>query len=192
MARKQIIAGIVLAAIAVFSVPLAANASTGEGDSSSCAVSPSTIKAGGSTTFSCTAGTFGDSENVQFVVGGKDGSNITLASFHSSSVALTKLSASDGSTSLHITVPTDASGAYTITATGSTSARGGTATITVVPASDAVTSTTGVTTTSGGSGLADTGSIVSMTLLWAGGGVVALGLILLIVLALARRRHVSS
>lgn len=190
MARKQIIAGIVLAALAVLSIPLAANASTGEGDSSGCSVSPSTIKAGASTTFSCTAGTFGDSEDLQIIVNGHDKSNILLAS--TPGPTITKLSSGNGGTSLQITVPADASGAYTVAATGDTTARSGTATITVVPASDPVTSTTGVSTTAGGSGLAHTGSDVSMTLVWSAGGVVALGLILLIVVGLARRRHASS
>lgn len=189
MAKKQIIAGLVLATIAVFSVPLAANADSyvpGGG----CSVSPSTVRQGGTAVFTCTAGTFADSENVAFVVSGTDGSNASLASFRTStsSIGITKLSGSDGSATLNITVPGDASGPYAITGTGKTSNASSTATITVVPASTTV-STTGSSGFANGRGLADTGSVVSTSLLWIGSGIVVLGAIVLLALALTRRRR---
>jgi hypothetical protein len=184
---RKLIAGLVLAIVAALSVPSAASATTyipGSG----CTVSPSRLKAGETGTLRCDPGTYGASESVDYVIAGQWGANVTLASFHAgaSSASIMKLAAADGSSTLSVTVPADATGAYTITGTGVTTSSTATAAITVLPADASIASTTDVADSSA---IAPSGWNFAMLLIWIGAGILALGLIGLLVLAALRRRR---
>jgi hypothetical protein len=113
----------------------------------------------------------------------------------------TKQAASNGSLSVSVTFPTDASGTYTLTATGLTSGNVGTASITIVPASGGTLANTGGSTgtlaNTGGSepGLANTGSLANtgatlpMLMIWIGAGALVLGAAIVGTLAFVRRQR---
>ena len=194
MSRK-LLATLLLVVAGTFAAPLAANA-TGDGDYTSaggCSISPTTVPGGGSATLTCVPGTFDDSESVDYVVSGQNGADAHLASFATSlsTANVVKASAADGGAVLHVTVPRDASGAYVITGTGQTSHRATTATVTVVPADDPAGSSSTTTTTSSGSGsgLADTGSVISTSLFAVGLVLVLAGIILAVIVTARRRRE---
>jgi hypothetical protein len=188
MSRK-LLATLLLVAAATLAAPAAANAVdyTSGGD---CTVSPSTLQGGETATLNCVAGTFGPSEDVSYVVSGQDGSDAHLASFTTSisTAHVVKLSNANGSAVLLITVPRTASGAYQITGTGASSHAVSTATVTVVPADDPSSSGSS-SSSSSGSGLADTGSVVSASLIAAGVGLALAGIVLLLIITGRRRRE---
>jgi hypothetical protein len=177
MAKKLLAALIVGAAIAL-AAPAAANAVpyTHGGD---CSIAPSTVAAGGTSTMTCASGTFKPSEGVQYVVSGKDAGKATVVSDPTAN--------SLGGSQLQITVPSDATGAYTVTATGSASQAASAVTVTVLPA-DVPASTSSTAST----GLASTGSTIGWYVAWIGGALVVLGLIVLSLIAAARRRAHQS
>jgi hypothetical protein len=185
MARK-LIAGLVLAVVATFTVPVAANATTYV-PGSGCTVSPSTLKAGETGTLRCEPGTYGASESVDYVVEGESGADATLASFRSgaSSASIVKLAGPDGSSTLSVTVPADATGAYTITGTGAKTSSTATAALTVLPADASIASTTDAASNP----IAPAGLNIAMLLIWIGLGILALGLLGLLLLAALRRRR---
>jgi hypothetical protein len=191
MSRK-LLATLLLVVAATFAAPMAANATSSDDYTSDggCSINPTTVMGGESATLNCDPGTFGDSEGVTYVVSGQDGADAHLASF-STSVASTatvvKTAAPDGSAELVVTVPRTASGAYQITGTGNTTHASTTATITVIPADDPASSTT--TSSGSGSGLADTGSIISTSLLSVGVVLVLAGVILAFIVRARRRRE---
>jgi cobalamin biosynthesis Mg chelatase CobN len=194
--RKKLIAALLLGAAVALAAPAAANAEPYT-KGASCSISPITVAAGSTTTFTCSAGTFQPSESVAYTVSGENGSNASLASYRTSisSAHATKISSSNGGSVLRITVPTDATGAYTVTGTGATSHASSAATVTVVPA-DAPAGTTASgdgssTSATGSSTIASTGSVVSSYVAWIGGALVFLGLIALLIVAAARRRHAN-
>ena len=192
MATKYLAALIVGAAVAL-SAPVAANAApyTSGG---SCSISPSTVGAGDSATLTCSPGTFKSSETVDYTVSGENGSAADLASYHTgvSSAHAAKSAGGDGSAVLQVTVPKNASGAYTITGTGETSNAASGATITVIPAdapAGAKTTTTSASTST--NTIASTGSTIAACIAWIGGALVVLGLLVLALLAAARRRRAT-
>jgi hypothetical protein len=181
MRKKTILVGILLAAITTLSVPMAANAES-EAPGSTCTLSQSTVTSGGGSDFSSVAGTFGASENVHIVVTGNNTSKAT-----------TVTSSPSGAASANVSAPAATTGAYQIKATGMTSGDVCTTTLTVYnqtnPTDPSDPSVAGGTT---GSGLADTGSTISTTAMWAAGGVVALGALLLAAVSIIRRRATST
>lgn len=194
--RKKLLAGVVLAVMAIFAAPVAANAENYV-PTGGCSMSPSTVEAGQSGTFTCSASTFGANEAVTYTISGENGSTANLSSYrtsgavHSSvsSAKTVKNAAADGGSSLTVQVPQNASGTYTLTATSAT--RTVSSNIAVVPADGAAATTTKgdtTTTANGDSGLATTGSQFVFTIAWIGGLIVLLGLALLFFL-LYRRRH---
>lgn len=178
MAKKFLAALIIGAAIAL-AAPAAANAVpyTHGGD---CSISPATVAPGGTSTMTCAAGTFQPSEGVQYVVSGKDAGNASLSSDPAADTS--------GGSQVQVTVPQDASGPYVVTATGASSRAASAVTVTVLPA-DAPASTT---STGSDPSLADTGSTIGWYVAWIGGALVVLGLIVLSLLAAARRRARQS
>ncbi|GAA1449591.1 hypothetical protein [Leifsonia poae] len=193
MAKKLLAALIVGAAVAL-AAPAAANAAP-ETAGGTCSISPTTVPAGGTTTLTCEDGTFGANESVAYTVSGENGADASLASYRTSvgSAHATKAASSTGGSVLQITVPSDASGAYTVTGTGASSHAEAAATVTVIPADTAAgASSTGSSSTSSGSSIASTGSIVAGYLAWVGGGLIVAGLIALAIIAAVRRRHANS
>jgi hypothetical protein len=185
---KKLFATLLLIVATTFAAPLAANADDYTSDGG-CTISPATVQGGGSATLTCDPGTFGDSEGVDYVVSGQNGADAHLASFRTSvsTASVVKTSAPDGSAELVITVPRSASGAYDVTGTGEASHASAAATITVIPADDPAGSA--ATSSGSGSGLADTGSIISASLISVGVGLVLAGIIVVIIVAARRRRE---
>lgn len=175
---KKVLAALIIGAAIALAAPAAANAVpyTHGGD---CSISPTTVAAGGTSTMTCAPGTFKPSEGVQYVVSGKDASQATLSSDPTATP--------QGGSQVEVTVPQDASGAYTVTATGATSQAASAVTVTVLPA-DAPASTTSSSST----GLASTGSTIGWYFAWIGGALVVVGLIVLSLIAAARRRASQS
>ncbi len=172
---KKTFAIIAVAFVAVFTAPLAANAA-GYVPSSSVTVSGS-VTPGGTVTVSFASGSFAANESVGFSVTGNG--TATLSMFRAATVTTTKVASATGAVSVNVTLPANASGTYTLTATGVTSGNIGTASLTVVPA-DA------------GRSLARTGSTLPMLLIWTAGGAGVLGIALFVVLGLVRRQRAHS
>jgi hypothetical protein len=193
---KRLVAALLLGAAVALAAPAAANA-VPYTKGGSCSISPITVAAGATTTLTCSAGTFQPSESVAYTVSGENGSDAALTSFRTgtSSAYATKISSGDGGSVLRITVPSDASGAYTVTGIGATSHAAAAATVTVVPAdAPAGTSVSGdgsSSSASGSSTIASTGSVIASYAAWIGGALVVLGLIALVIVAAARRRHAT-
>jgi hypothetical protein len=179
MYKKTILAGFVLAAVATLSLPMAANATTYV-PTPTCAVTPSTVSAGGSSTMSSVAGTFGPLEQVRYHIQG-------AGMAHTSVVGST----STGSSTFAVSLPSHASGPYQVVATGLTTGDVCTTTITVDPTDPGspLANTGGVGPTDPGSKLADTGSIVSASLAYIGGGIAFIGAALLVAVGAVRRRR---
>jgi len=175
---KKIFAGLVLAVLAFFSVPAAANAA---GYVPSTNISgDNTVVTGGTTTINFAAGSFAGSENVSITIVGAG--SATVGAFKAETVTVTKQAAADGSLSISVKLPAGSTGTYSLTATGVTSGNVGTYTITVVPTDSA----------NGSGALPDTGSSVSMLALWAGAGALLLGAALIAVMTVVRRQRIAQ
>jgi LPXTG-motif cell wall-anchored protein len=177
---KKIFAGLVLAVLAFFSVPAAANAA---GYVPSTSISgDNTVVAGGTTIINFAPGSFAGSENVSITITGAG--SATVGAFKAETITVTKQAAADGSLSISVKLPAGATGTYSLTATGVTSGNVGTYTITVVPADSA--------NGSGSGALPDTGSSVSMLAVWAGAGALLLGAALIAVMTVVRRQRLAQ
>ncbi len=120
------------------------------------------------------AGTFAPNEDVISVLSGANASTARLAS----TTAITKPAAADGSLGVSVTLPANASGTYTLTATQGDIVR--TRTI-VVPAADAAAP----------GGLANTGAD-SAAAFWFAGGLLALGATTVVTLNVVRRNRAQA
>lgn len=169
---KKLVAtgGIVL--LALFASPLSANAATYVPDGN-ITVSDSTPTPGQAVNVDFTAGSFTGLENVGFAVTGEG--NATLAILKAATVNTSKAAAANGSVTLVVTLPSNATGVYNVTATGATSGIVGTAALTVVAAS----------------GLPFTGGTVPFGLIWIAAGALALGVILVVTIGIRRRSHAN-
>lgn len=178
---KKVLAGMAIAAAALFVAPAAAQAYIPTGD----ITGPATIAAGGSGTFSFNG--FDANESVSFTLTGENGAGASLASVVSavSSANIVKAADASGAASVTVTLPSNATGAYTLTGTGGSSAAIGSIVF------SAGSSTGG--SASGGStgGLPNTGATIPTLGLWAGGGLLALGAAFVIVLTIVRRQKTS-
>jgi len=169
---KKALAGAGIALAILIATPLAANAATYV-PASQIAVSDSTPAPGQPTTVTITEA-FLPGEQVNFVLTGENGAGATLAAI--SSKSLTKAANAAGSTSVVVTPPANASGTYSLTGTGVTSGR-------VAPASITVVAADGTTA----DGLAYTGGTLPIAAIWIAGGVLALGILLVVVVGIRRR-----
>lgn len=174
---KKIIAGAGIALVAFFAAPAAANAGYGADDSISVAGTPQP----GETIAVTFDEYFQPGESVSFALTGESATSATLAVFKVAvnTQTLVKASNASGSVVLNVTLPTNASGTYTVTATGLTSGIVGTAAVTVVAADGP----------GNGDGLAVTGG-TALTAIWIAGGALALGIALLLVRTLRRKASV--
>ena len=105
-----------------------------------------------------------------------------LSTVKAATVTLTKVASATGATSVNVKLPADATGSYTVTATGVTSANVATASITIV-AADAGTT---------GKALASTGYNAPMLLIWGAAGVLLLGIALVVVMTIVRRQRATA
>jgi hypothetical protein len=174
---KKTLAAAVLAFVAVVATPIAANAA-GYVPSGNVTVSGPTTP-GGTNAVSFADGSFTGGETVTFTVTGSG--TATISAFHAATVSATKVATASGAVTANVKLPANATGTYTLTATGQTSGNIGTAALTVVPADPSTAAA-----------LPHTGSTLPMLLIWIAGGAVALGLALFLVLGLARRQRARA
>ncbi|EXJ51152.1 cell wall protein [Microbacterium sp. MRS-1] len=169
-------AGAALVGVVLALAPNAAHASTIYPPVDSCTTSPASITAGGTLSFSCAERTFGADEPVTITVTGHDGANTSFAMVHLgiSTGSTTRTSDANGALGeVRIVLPATASGVYNIAAISRSSA-GGTA-------SASITGADGLPRTGG-----DSGQLVGV---WVGGGALVLaGAVVLVALAVRRRR----
>ena len=181
---KKSFAAIALAVLAVIAVPTAANAS-GHAPVGNITVNGD-VAPGGIVVVNFSNNTFIAGEDVSFTLTGENAASATLANFKAAvnSTSLTKAAAADGSVSVAVTLPTDATGTYTLTATGLTSGSVGTAAISVVAADSAAVVKAG--------DLASTGYDAPMLAIWAAAGALLLGIALVTVLTVVRRQRANA
>lgn len=175
---KRILAAAVVTAGLLLAAPAAANADVYT-SGAPCSVDVSTIQAGDTATVTCIPGTWAPSELITWTGSGFDGANIRMAS----SVTFTKHANADGSDLLHVTLPSSASGVYTITGVGATSGHVCSVSVTVLPAD----TTASTVSSSSGSGLAATGSVIAEWALWVGGGLLVVGAVAVAIAAWMRK-----
>jgi hypothetical protein len=183
---KKSFAAIALAVLAVIAVPTAANAA-GYVPVGNISVS-GTPAPGSVVEVAFTAGSFTPGESVSFTLTGENAAGATLAVVNSQS--LVKTAADTGAVALDVTLPADASGTYTTTATGLTSGTVGTASLTVASADAAAGSASGSGTSTGG--LASTGYDAPMLAIWAAAGALLLGIALMVALTVVRRQRANA
>ena len=170
---KKLLATLALAAIAVLAGPVAAHAA---GYVAADLVTVSGSQTPGSTvTVAFDDGAFTDSEKVSIAVSGEG--LVTVATLRAATVNTEKTATSAGALDLKVTLPSDATGSYTITAIGLSSQNIGTSTITVVAAD--------------GTGLATTGFDAPFALIYSAVGALVLGLGLVIALRVIMRRRAA-
>jgi len=168
---KKSIAAVALAAVVFLAVPSAALAYS---PTNGGTAGDSTPAPGTSTTVSFADGLFFANETVNFTVTGEG--SATLAAL-AATVSLAKTASATGAVSVTVTLPAAASGTYTVTGTGATSGNVWGAVLTVTPA-DA-------------GGLPNTGSTVPVLWIWVGGGALALGIAMVVILAITRRQQAA-
>ncbi|WP_138416425.1 hypothetical protein [Sinomonas gamaensis] len=195
---KKALAVLALAGLALFGTSTAANAA-GYVPSGNVTVTGNAAP-GGTVTVNFAAGSFSGNESVAVSVSGNTG--VTLSVVKAAVLtSFTKQAAANGSLSVNVTFPTDASGTYTLTATGLTSGNVGTASITIVPAAGGTLANTGGTAANtgtlantGGSepALANTGATLPMLMIWIGAGALILGAAIIGTLAFVRRQRQNA
>ncbi|MEA5456984.1 hypothetical protein SPF06_19855 [Sinomonas sp. JGH33] len=183
---KKAFAVVAFALLAVVGAPAAANAA-GYVPSGNVTVS-GTATPGGTVTVNFAAGSYLPGEQVSVSVNGA--TSVTLSVVKAALTTFTKPASSTGAFSVNVTLPTDATGTYTLTATGLTSGNVGTASITTVPASLANTGGgASLANTGGGAALANTGATLPMLMIWIGAGALVLGGAIVGTLAFVRRQR---
>jgi len=178
---KKILAAIAVSAALLLSAPVAANA-VDYTQGAPCRFDSTVVQAGGTATLICVPGTWAASETVDWTASGENGANIVMVS----SVTFAKVANGDGSDVLKVTLPADAVGTYSVVGHGRTSDHTCPASLTVLPADSAVS-----VSDPGNQGLAATGSQVAVWAAWAGGGMLLIGLLVLAILAWARKLRAS-
>jgi hypothetical protein len=168
---RKFIAGAGIALVALFAAPAAAHAVYAPEEDAIVTGDPlpgETLSVTFDEVF-----TGGDSpEQVSGQVSGNGAPQIAV--FKAATASVTKTASADGSVAFNVTLPADASGTYSITATGLESGRVGTAAITVVAEDGS------------GDGLAVTGG-TALTAIWIAAGALGLGIVLLLVRAIRRK-----
>jgi hypothetical protein len=188
---KKSLAAVALAVLAVLAVPAAANAA-GYVPVGNISVSGAVV-AGGTVTVGFDDGSFTPGESVSFTLTGENAAGATLATFKAvvDSQSLVKTASDTGAVSLDVTLPTNASGTYTTTATGLTSGTVGTASLTVATADGAPAGSNAGTNAASG-GLASTGFNTPMLVIWGSAGALLLGVALVVVTGIVRRQRATA
>lgn len=193
---KKALAVLSFAVLAFVAAPSAANAA-GYVPNNNVTVTGDAVP-GGTVTVNFAAGSFAPNESVAVSVSGN--TPVTLSAVKAAVLtSFTKQASPTGALSVNVTFPTNASGTYTLTATGLTSGNVGTASITIVPAVSGNLANTGGTTanTSGnlantGSNLANTGATLPMLMIWIGAGALILGIAIVGTLTFVRRQRSNA
>jgi hypothetical protein len=168
---KKALAGASIALALLIATPVAANAVYVPAENAT--VSDSTPAPGQAVTVAFANESFTAGESVSFSVTGEGA--VTIAAITTASV--TKVASAAGAASAVVTPPANATGTYTVTATGLSSGRVGTAALTVVAVSADGTAVT----------LPFTGGTLPIAAIWIAGGVLVLGVVLLSVVGIRRR-----
>ncbi|NNC12962.1 hypothetical protein HII28_13885 [Planctomonas sp. JC2975] len=182
---RKIFAVAALAVLGIFAVPLAANAA-GYVPSGACGVSGSPVP-GGTVTITCAAGTWTDGETISITVSGD--TSVTAAAFRTAvtSGPFTTVASATGADAVNLALPSNASGTYTVTSTGTESGNVDVETFTIVAPAAAVS---GTTSTSGE--VAATGSTIPILIIWVASGLVLLGAAIVVVRLVVRRQRINS
>ena len=187
---KKSLAAIALAVLAVVAVPTAANAA-GYVPVGNITVSGA-VAPGGVVEVAFTDGSFTPGESVSFTLTGENASGATLAVVKSvvNSQSLVKTATGSGAVALDVTLPSNASGSYTTTATGLTSGTVGTASLNIASADGGAAAGSGSASANGG--LASTGYDAPMLAIWAAAGALLLGIALMVALTVVRRQRANA
>lgn len=183
---KKLLAVAALSAVAILAGPVAANAADPYVPNDSISVSGS-VTPGGTAVVTFKNGAFAAGENVALSVTGEGPITLSVVKASVETARITKTASAAGAVALNVKLPTDAKGTYSVTGTGLTSGRVGTASLTIA-AADGGSSTGG----DSGQGLAFTGANVSPLIIWGAGGIVCLGIALLIVMGIVRRQRAAA
>jgi hypothetical protein len=189
---KKSFAAIALAVLAIIAVPTAANAS-GYAPVGNITVNGD-VAPGGIVVINFANTTFIAGESVSFTLTGENATGATLGAFKAvvNSQSLVKTASGEGAVALNVTLPTNASGSYTTTATGLTSGTVGTASLSVPTGDAAVGAGAGSGTNASNGGLAATGYDAPMLAIWAAAGALLLGIALMVALTVVRRQRASA
>jgi hypothetical protein len=191
---KKSFAAIALAVLAVIAVPTAANAA-GYAPVGNITVNGD-VAPGGIVVVNFANATFIAGESVSFTLTGENATGATLGAFKAvvNSQSLVKTATGEGAVALNVTLPTNASGSYTTTATGLTSGTVGTASLTIAAADAAVGAGAGAGsgTNASNGGLAATGYDAPMLAIWAAAGALLLGIALMVALTVVRRQRANA
>lgn len=178
---KKALATFVLAVVAVFAVPMAASAYVPDDQ---VTVTGSAVP-GGTVTVTIDEA-FSAGEDVSFSVTGEEGFTLATFKLAPATNTITKTASADGSASVAIGLPEDATGTYTVTATGLTSGTVATAAVTVSAADG------GAADPGTDDGLPVTGGEISMLTVWIAAGALLLGAALISTMIIVRRQRASQ
>ncbi|MGV8881648.1 MAG: sortase [Rhodoglobus sp.] len=181
---KKTLAIAALAVAAVFAVPTAALAAGYVPEGNIIVEGPAAP--GGFISVSFTPGSFSPGEPISLSITGEP--TATLGVVLTGTVTGSSTAGADGSLGSGFTLPSNATGTYTFTATGLVSGNVGSASVSVTPAD----SGTGGSGGGGGGGLVNTGAQFPVLGLWIGGGALLLGGALIAVLAIARKQRAQA
>ncbi|SEM65223.1 hypothetical protein E3O25_14515 [Cryobacterium sp. TMT1-3] len=171
---KKLLATLALVGVALLAGPVAAHAA---GYVAADLITVSGSQSAGSTvTVAFNDGAFTAAEKVAVAVSGEG--SVTLAALRATTVDTRKTATGAGALDLKVTLPTGATGSYTLTATGLSSQNVGTATITVAAAD--------------GTDLAAAGFDLPIVLIFSAAGALLLGVGLVIALRLTLRRRAAT
>ena len=175
---KKSLATAALAVIAVFAFAPAANAVDYVSDQLVSVSAGST--AGETSAVAFAAEAFEANESVTYSVSGEQ--TAVLSVIKTGVATLTKNAAADGSSSVNVALPDNATGEYTVTATAASATY--TATLDLI-----VPSETGA---AAGDELGETGFNAPVLVIWGAAGVLVLGLALVLVRMSVRRQHAAA
>ncbi|RLV57086.1 LPXTG cell wall anchor domain-containing protein [Aeromicrobium phragmitis] len=174
--------------VAVSALVLAPTAATAEYTPAGPAAGAVIIAPGGTATIPFTG--FAPNEPVEFTLTGFNASDATLASLKAApveSTSITKQADANGAVSVTVTLPDNAAGEYTLTATGQQS--GETAVVAIVTGTAAGGGGTGGGETSTAGAIPATGSDSASTIALVAGGVLLAGGLVVAGAALRRQRQ---
>ncbi len=174
---KKTLATAALAVFAVFAFAPAATAADYVSDTAVVSIEAAPV-AGETAVIAFAADAFLANESVTFSVTGAQEATLSVVKT-AVTTSLTKNAAANGSSSVDVAIPDNATGNYTVTATAGSATY--TATLDIV-AADAGTS----------NGLASTGYDAPVLMIWGAAGILVLGVALVLVRLSVRRQHAAA
>ncbi|MBG6214638.1 MAG: hypothetical protein LH475_06445 [Cryobacterium sp.] len=174
---KKSLATAALAVFAVFAFAPAAIAADYVSNTALVSIQAAPV-AGETAVVAFAAGAFTANESVTYSVTGSQAATLSVVKT-AATTSLTKNAAANGSASLRVAIPENATGKYTVTATAASATY--TAILDII-AADAGTST----------GLPSTGYNVPVLIIWGAAGILVLGVALVLVRISVRRQHTAA